>query len=170
MKMRLCCTLLLTMVPFTWAQDTPSGQSLPAGIAGSWKLTRMLPKKPAATSAACTPSAAFFNKHARGTRVEMSDNSIAWGPESAKNPELRVRSVDLGEFNTKYAQAGATANELGLRSQKVEVIEVSAHDTLPFDTIVVRDPSTLLFERCGLFMEAVHDSGFVTPPLPNQTR
>jgi hypothetical protein len=100
----------------------------------------------------------------------MSDNRIAWGPESAKNPELRVRSVDLGEFNTKYAQAGATANELGLRSQKVEVIEVSAHDTLPFDTIVVRDPSTLLFERCGLFMEAVHDSGFVTPPLPNQTR
>lgn len=170
MKMRLCCTLLLTMAPSAWAQNPPVGQGLPAGLAGSWKLTRMLPAKPLTASAACTPSTAFFNKHARGTRVEMSDNRIAWGPESAKDPDLRVRSVDLSEFNTKYAQAGATANALGLRSQQVEVIEVGAHDTLPFDTIVVRDPSTLLFERCGLFMEAVHDSGFVAPPLPNQGR
>jgi hypothetical protein len=169
MKMRLCCTLLLTMAPLAWAQN-PAGSSLPAGLAGSWKITRMLPRKPAAASAACTPSNAFFNKHARGTRVQMSDNSIAWGPESTKDPDLRVHSVDLSEFNTKYAQAGATADALGLRSQQVEVIEVGAHDSLPFDTIVVRDPSTLLFGRCGLFMEAVHDSGFVAPPLPNQTR
>ena len=170
MKMRLCCTLLLTVASLASAQNPPEGQRLPAGLAGSWKITRMLPKKPAPASAACTPSTAFFNKHARGTRVEMSDTSIVWGAESARNPDLRVRNVEISDFNAKYAQAGVTANALGLGGDQVEVIEVGAHDTLPFDTIVVRDPSTLLFEHCGLFMEAVHDSGFVAPPLPNQTR
>lgn len=169
MKMRLCSALVLTTLPFAWAQNPPSRQSLPAGLAGSWKLTRMIPSKPAPASAACAPSTAFFNKRARGTRVQISDNGIAWGPESAKNPQLRVRSIDLTDFNTNYAQAGATANALGLHSQPVEIIEVGAHDHLPFDSIVVRDPSTLLFGRCGVFMEAVHDSGFVAPPLPSQT-
>jgi hypothetical protein len=48
------------------------------------------------------------------------------------------------------------------------MIKLGAPGTLPFDTIVVLDPSTVYFERCGLFMQAVHDSGFVAPPLPNQ--
>jgi hypothetical protein len=33
---------------------------------------------------------------------------------------------------------------------------------------VILDPSILYFERCGIFMEAEHASGFVAPPLPNQ--
>jgi hypothetical protein len=170
MKMQFCCGLLLTCAALTCATLTMApvafAENLPAGLSGSWKLTRMLPKKPAPASAACTPSAAFYNKRARGTRVQMDDHKIAWGPESAKDPDLRIRSVGLSDFNAKYADAGVTANALGLRSQQLEVIDVGAHDTLPFDTIVVRDPSTLLFGRCGLFMEAVHDSGFVAPQLP----
>jgi hypothetical protein len=60
-------------------------------------------------------------------------------------------------------------DELSLdRGSKVEVITLSAPGTLPFDTVVLLDPSRLYFERCGIFMEAVHDSGFVAPPLPNQ--
>jgi hypothetical protein len=69
------------------------------------------------------------------------------------------------------SEAGATLHELNLdRGSKVEVIKLGAPGTLPFDTVVILDPSTLYFERCGIFMEAIHDSGFVAPPLPNQHR
>ena len=60
-------------------------------------------------------------------------------------------------------------HELDLdRGSKIEVIRLGSPGTLPFDTIIVLDPSTLYFERCGIFMEAVHDSGFVAPPLPGE--
>ena len=143
-------------------------QSLPAGIGGYWKLTKMHPKKPVATSA-CSANPAFFSKTARGSRVLMSDRSIVWGSTSATDPALRVSMIEPADFSAHNSEAGVTLHELALdRGSKIEVIKLGAPGALPFDTIVILDPSTLYFERCGIFMEAVHDSGFVAPPLPNQ--
>lgn len=153
---------LVAMAPAALAQ------SLPAGIGGYWKITKMHPKKPVATSA-CSANPAFFSKTARGSRVLMSDRSIVWGSTSATDPALRVSMIDPADFNAHHSEAGVTLHELALdRGSKIEVIKLGAPGTLPFDTIVILDPSTLYFERCGIFMEAVHDSGFVAPPLPNQ--
>lgn len=142
-------------------------QQLPAGIGGYWKITKMHPKKPV-TAPACDANPAFFSTMARGSRVLMSNRNVVWGAVSATDPAARIRSVEPADFTAHYSQAGATLNELELRSAKIEVIELGAPGSLPFDTIVVKDPSTIYFERCGIFMEAVHDSGFVAPPLPNQ--
>jgi hypothetical protein len=99
----------------------------------------------------------------------MSDRNIVWGAASATDPAARVSMMDPADFSAHHSQAGATLHDLGLdRSSKIEVIHLGAPGTLPFDTIVVKDPSSLYFERCGIFMEAVHDSGFVAPPLPGQ--
>lgn len=150
----------------------PAGlaQNLPAGISGYWKITKMHPKKPAATSS-CTVNPAFFSKTARGTRVLMSDRNVVWGSASASDPAPRVSMVDPADFSAHHAEAGVTLHELALdRGSKIEMIRLGASGTLPFDTIVVLDPSTVYFERCGIFMEAVHDSGFVAPPLPNDQR
>jgi hypothetical protein len=128
----------------------------------------MHPKKPVATSG-CTANRAFFSKMARGSRVLMSDRNIVWGGASATDPAARVSMVDPAEFSAHHSQAGATMHELDLdRGSKIEVIHLGSPGTLPFDTIIVLDPSTLYFERCGIFMEAVHDSGFVAPPLPGE--
>lgn len=154
----------------TWLAMTfaAPAQSLPAGVGGYWKITKMLPKKPVAT-ANCTPNTAFFSNMARGSRVLMSDRNIVWGGASATDPAARVTMVGASEFSAHHSEAGATLQELGLdRRSQVEVIHLGAPGTLPFDTIVVRDPSTVYFERCGIFMEAIHASGFVAPPLPNQ--
>ena len=153
---------LVAMAPAALAQ------SLPAGVGGYWKITKMHPKKPVATSA-CTANPAFFSKTARGSRVLMSDRSIVWGSTSATDPAPRVNMIDPADFSAHHSEAGVTLHELALdRGSKIEVIKLGAPGTLPFDTIVILDPSTLYFERCGIFMEAVHDSGFVAPPLPNQ--
>jgi hypothetical protein len=149
---------------------TALGQNLPAGVGGYWKITKMLPKKPVA-SPSCNANPAFFSKAARGTRVLMSDESIVWGSATAANPAPRVSMVDPADFNAQHSQAGATLHDLSLdRGAKVEVIKLGAPGSLPFDTIVILDPSTVYFERCGIFMEAVHASGFVAPRLPNQPR
>jgi len=153
---------LMAMAPAALAQN------LPAGVAGYWKITKMLPKKPVATSG-CTANPAFFSKMARGTRVLMSDRNIVWGTASATDPGARVTMVDPADFSAQHLQSGVTMHELELdRGSKVEVLHLASPGTLPFDTIVILDPSTVYFERCGIFMEAVHDSGFVAPPLPNR--
>lgn len=165
MKNRL--PLLKTLALFAVLGIAPAAlaQNLPAGVGGYWKITKMHPKKPVATSG-CTANPAFFSKMARGSRVLMSDRNIVWGGASATDPAARVSMVDPGEFSAQHSQAGATMHELSLdRGSKVEVIHLGSPGTLPFDTIIVLDPSTLYFERCGIFMEAVHDSGFVAPPL-----
>jgi hypothetical protein len=154
--------VLIAIVPAALAQN------LPAGISGYWKITKMYPKKPAATPA-CTANPAFFSKRARGTRVLMSDRNVVWGSASASDPAPRVSMVDPADFSAHHSEAGVTLHDLALdRGSKIEMIKLGAPGTLPFDTIVVLDPSTVYFERCGLFMQAVHDSGFVAPPLPNQ--
>jgi hypothetical protein len=153
---------LIAIVPAALAQN------LPAGISGYWKITKMHPKKPTATPA-CPANPAFFSKTARGTRVLMSDRKVVWGSASASEPAPRVSMVDPADFSAHHSEAGVTLHDLALdRGSKIEMIKLGAPGTLPFDTIVVLDPSTVYFERCGLFMQAVHDSGFVAPPLPNQ--
>ena len=154
-------TAMIAVAPITLAQN------LPAGVGGYWKITKMYPKKPIAAPG-CTANPAFFSKMARGSRVLMSDRNIVWGGASATDPGARVSMVDPGEFSAHHSESGVTMHELSLdRGSKVEVITLSAPGTLPFDTVVLLDPSRLYFERCGIFMEAVHDSGFVAPPLPN---
>jgi hypothetical protein len=145
-----------------------AAQSLPAGLGGYWKITKMIPKKPAA-GPGCTPNPAFFSKEARGSVVLISDRSIVWGAASATDPAPQVSMVPPEEFMASHAAAGATLADLQMDSgAKLQVIQLSAPGTLPFDTIVVKDPSSVYFERCGLFMEAIHSSGFVAPPLPNR--
>ena len=154
--------VLIAMAPAAPAQN------LPAGVGGYWKITKMHPKKPTATPG-CTANPAFFSKMARGSRVLMSDRNIVWGTASATDPGARVTMMDPADFSAHHSQAGVTMRELELdRGSKVEVLQLGAPGTLPFDTVVILDPSTVYFERCGIFMEAVHDSGFVAPPLPNQ--
>jgi hypothetical protein len=155
-------TAMIAIAPIALAQN------LPAGVGGYWKITKMYPKKPIAAPG-CTANPAFFSKMARGSRVLMSDRNIVWGGASATDPGARVSMVDPGEFSAHHSESGVTMHELSLdRGSKVEVLTLSAPGTLPFDTVVLLDPSRLYFERCGIFMEAVHDSGFVAPPLPNQ--
>ena len=154
-------TAMIAIAPIALAQN------LPAGVGGYWKITKMYPKKPIAAPG-CTANPAFFSKMARGSRVLMSDRNIVWGGASATDPGARVSMVDPGEFSARHSESGVTMHELSLdRGSKVEVITLSAPGTLPFVTVVLLDPSRLYFERCGIFMEAVHDSGFVAPPLPN---
>ena len=170
--MRVTLPLLNTLGAFALIAIVPAGlaQNLPAGISGHWRITKMHPKKPAATPG-CAANPSFFSKGARGTRVLMTDQNIVWGAATAANPAPRVSMVDPADFSAHHAQAGATLHELALdRGSKIEMIKLGAPGTLPFDTIVVLDPSTVYFERCGIFMEAVHDSGFVAPPLPNGQR
>ena len=168
--MKKTMPLLMTFGAAVLIAMTPAAlaQNLPAGIGGYWKITKMYPKKPVA-SPGCTANPAFFSKVSRGTRILMSDRNIVWGAVSATDPQARVTMVDPADFSAHHSQAGVTLHELDLdRGSKVEVLHLGAPGALPFDTVVILDPSTVYFERCGIFMEAVHDSGFVAPPLPNQ--
>lgn len=168
MKSRTATLTMLGIAVWIVLSPRATGQNLPAGIGGYWKITGMIPKKSVAT-ASCSTNPAFFNKKARGSRVLMSDRNIVWGGTSATDPAAQVSMVDPTEFSAHHSQAGATLHDLEMdHGSKIEVIHLGSPGNLPFETIIVKDPSTLYFERCGIFMEAIHDSGFVAPPLPNQ--
>lgn len=168
MKKTMSILKMLGAVALMAITPAALAQSLPAGVGGYWKITKMHPKKPTATPG-CNANPAFFSKKAQGTRVLMSDRNIVWSAASATDPGAQVSTVDPADFSAHHSEAGATLHELHLDSgSKVEVIKLGAPGTLPFDTVVILDPSTVYFERCGIFMEAIHDSGFVAPPLPNQ--
>ena len=54
-------------------------QSLPVGVSGYWKITKMYPKKSVATPT-CAANPAFFNKNAKGSRVLLSDRITSADP------------------------------------------------------------------------------------------
>ena len=154
----------ITMMAF------PAGalaQSLPAGIEGTWRITRQLPKKQSALTGPCDGAPVRIDRSLKGNKVKLGDKEMVWGDSTAQNPAPAVHTLNAADFMQQYMRGGITLQQLGLSSAgKIEVIQLGAPGTLPFDAIVVKDPSTIYFTRCGLFTEAVHAGGFVAPPLP----
>lgn len=159
----ICATVMVAIAPAALAQ------SFPAGVQGTWKITRQLHLKKASRGAATDPCPGRplgLDPAAKGSRVVLGDRVASWGSTSAQDPDPRVTSMEPADFAGQYLHGGKI-EALGLSpSAKVEVIRLNAPGTLPFDTIVVKGPSTLLFEQCGLFTEAIHAGGFVAPALP----
>ena len=142
-------------------------ESLPAGVEGTWRFTHQLPKKGDALTASCVPGPVRPDHSLIGSKVQVSDRQIVWNGATTQNPQPAVHAMTPSEFMQQYMHGGVTLKELGLAgAQKIEVIQFGAAGALPFDAIVVRDPSTIYFARCGLFTEAVHAGGFVAPRLP----
>lgn len=142
-------------------------QSLPAGVEGTWRITGQQPKKDRALTGTCASGPVHVDRSLKGTKVQLSNQQIDWGNYTAQNPAPAVHTLDTADFMQQYLRGGVTMQQLGLAgAAKVEVIQLGAPGTLPFDAIVVKDPSTIYFTRCGLFTEAVHAGGFVAPRLP----
>jgi hypothetical protein len=141
-------------------------QSLPAGVEGTWRITRQLPKK-GVILASCAGGPVRGDQTLKGTNVELGKNKIVWAGATVQNPAPTVHTLTPADFMQQYMQGGVTLKDLGLAgTQKIEVIQFGAAGALPFDAVVVRDPSTIYFARCGQFTEAVHAGGFIAPPLP----
>ena len=139
-------------------------QSLPAGVEGNWRITRQRPSKQGRLTGPCAGGTVAPDKSVIGSHVQIKDRTVVWGNYAAENPSPKVSMVDTAEFTRQYLRGGVKLKDLGFASgAKVEVIRLGAPGTLPFDTIVIKDPSTIYFEQCGLFSEAVHDGGFVAP-------
>lgn len=164
MKSVLRCILMLVPSAALLAQ------SFPAGTEGNWKIKEQYPKKTIVKATTCDANPAFFSKDARGTIVTIRDGKLVWERHSNDDPQPKQRTMNIEEFNTTYGQAGVSAITLGLPERGIQLMELGNRGDLPFDTIVVKDPSTLYFGRCGLFMKGVHSGGFVAPPLPSQDR
>jgi hypothetical protein len=155
----MCATAVVTIYASAIAQ------SLPAGLAGYWRVV----KQQGHAAGDCTGAPAEISKAAmRNSKVLLSDRAVVWGDRTAESPAYSVNLLDEADFMRQYGQSGVTSTALGLASgSKIEVIHLGQQGTLPFDTVVVKDPSTVYFiERCGVFLRAVHDSGFIAPPLP----
>jgi hypothetical protein len=143
-------------------------ESLPAGVEGTWRITHQLPKKADALAGTCAAGPVRPDHSLIGKKVQVSDRQIVWNGTTAQNPQPAVHAMTPADFMQQYMRGGLTLKELGLAgAQKIEVIQFGAPGSLPFDAIVVRDPSTIYFTRCGLFTEAVHAGGFVAPRLPD---
>ncbi len=159
--------LLLATVVGTFSAALLAEQ-LPAGLDGYWRITRQWPRKDGSLSTPCEAGPVRRDSSVIRTRVLLTEHEMSWGAATAHDPATRVRNLSPAEFAGRYLRGGVTLKDLGLNTSKITVIELGAPGSLPFDAIVVKDPSTVYFTRCGLFSEAVHDSGFVAPPLPDR--
>jgi hypothetical protein len=160
LKVLACATVAMACTAGAMAE------SLPAGVEGTWRITRQLPKK-GVISTACPGAPVRGDQALKGTKVELGESRVVWAGATVENPSPSVHEVDAADFMQQYMHGGVTLKDLGLAgTQRIEVIRFGAGGTLPFDAVVVRDPSTIYFVRCGQFTEAVHAGGFVAPPLP----
>ncbi len=163
---------LIALLIGVFAVSAPvHAQSFPAGVQGTWKITKMLkPKQGVGMS--CANGAAYIspiNQDAILQKyVTLDDRTATLEGAATQNESPQSSTMDLSEFAARFLAPGVSTKFLHLQSSKIQLINLGTPASFPFSTIIVQSPSTLIFEGCGFFYEATHNTGFKAPKLPDQ--
>ena len=144
-------------------------QSFPAGVQGTWKITKLLVPEHG-RGGACSEGTASVSALNRDQIVHkyviLRDGTAMLEGHQPQAVATSLQSMDAPAFAAHYLLPAASAKELHLAPGKVQVIDLGAPRSFPFSTLIVQSPSTLIFGACGYFYQAIHDNGFQAPKLP----
>ncbi len=139
----------------------------PAGVQGTWKVVRKLDVP--GSAAQCGGALPNLPK---GAKVTIGDHTLMLEGRGMDDAQPTVTTLTAAQFTQKYLGGSEAAfKHLGLRGSSIEVITPTSGaegtEFTVFDTVIVKDPSTLLLGRCGRYFEATHAGGFQAPRLPD---
>ena len=132
--------------------EIATAQQFPKNVQGSWRWRRTLEVRDGSWAGSCIGPAATL-----AAPIKIGERSILWGGQFMSEAHPELKNVSSRRFARKHLAMGvADLKYLGIRSSTFETISVG--DSLfpserPVDLLLIKDPDTLIFEKCGGFYE-----------------
>ncbi len=150
--------LLLTIFG---AAGIAQAQAMPASIAGTWRIVKILPTHNPQCWDADRASTLV------GSTLKYRQGSMTWQGGQVDIPEALSRELSKRKFQDEYKVDLA---ELGIHTEPVTEIDLQHEDAditgatteVPGDTIVLAGPGRIVVSSCGVFYEALRVSRAVT--------
>jgi hypothetical protein len=135
---------------------TLGAEPLPSQLAGTWKITRILP----------THNVSCWNSEQAqtllGTTLSYSNHSVKWRDGEVAVEEISVHTTTEAEFRKESSlDEGTNFSQLGIRSARVMEVDLQHEDAdvtggtteIPGDTILIAGPNRIIavftLRRCG---------------------
>jgi hypothetical protein len=146
-----CGAVMLTAVSLP-------AETLPSQLAGSWRITRILP----------THNTACWNDEQAqplvGSTLSYSRDAMQWRGGTVPVQGVVVRQVTEKEFRNENSgsSGGVDFLQLGIRTRQVMEVDLQHEDAditgatteVPGDSILVAGPNRIIVSACGVFFEA----------------
>lgn len=130
------------------------GQAMPASIAGTWKIVKVLPTK----NVGCWDMARA--KGLVGSTLRYAPHKMTWQGGDAAISEALTRTLSDRKFHDEYkfelADLGIKAGqvvELDLQHEDADV--TGATTEVPGDTVLLAGPRRIVVSACGVYYSAV---------------
>ena len=145
---------------------------LPGTLAGSWRITRILPT----TNVACW--AAEQARALIGSTLVYRESAMRWRDGAVPLQDIYTRNISASEFQKENSgnSAPATFAQLGIRAPRVMEINLQHEDMditgatteVPGDSVLMAGPNRIVVSACGVYFEATRNPGMVRASLPSR--
>ena len=144
------------------AAATTSAESLPSGLAGSWRITRVLPT----TNQTC-----WNAEQARtlvGSALVYHTSAMRWKEGEVPLQEITTRNVSATQFRKETGgDKGASFAQIGIHSPQVLEVDFQHEDMditgatteVPGDSVLLASPNRIVVSACGVYFEATRAAG-----------
>ncbi len=101
------------------------------------------------------------------TQIEYSDKIFRWNRVVTNNPISKTRTVTADQFSTENSSPSSNGSQvsfqqLGIVAKQAEEISIQhepakiteAMNEIPGDSVLVKDPNTIIFSVCNIYFEA----------------
>ena len=133
-------------------------QSLPSQLAGSWKITRVLPTH----NSACWD--ATQAQPLLGSTLYYSSTAMRWRGGEVPLQGITMRMLSGAQFKKENAGDSGAADfvQLGIHSGSVLEVDMQHEDAditgatteVPGDSVLIAGPNRIVVSACGVFFEA----------------
>jgi hypothetical protein len=156
---------LLLGVAMGFGAMTAQAQSLPSQLAGSWKITRLLPTH----NTACWD--ATQAQPLLGSTLYYGATAMRWRGGEVPLHGITMRMLTGAQFKKENSgdSGGADFTQLGIHSGSVLEVDMQHEDAditgatteVPGDSVLIAGPNRIVVSACGVFFEA-HRAGVTT--------
>ena len=149
---------LLLSVAVGMVGMTTSAQSLPSQLAGSWKITRVLPthNTPCWDATQAQPML--------GSSLYYGASAMRWRGGEVPLQGITMRMVSGAEFKKENSGDNGAADftQLGIHSGSVLEVDMQHEDAditgatteVPGDSVLIAGQNRIIVSACGVFFEA----------------
>ena len=137
------------------------GQAIPKDIWGKWKIVREIPTRTISCWGESDASKII------GTQIEYSEKIFRWNDATVNNPTAEDKIVTADQFRDENSSPSSNGSQVDFRQLGIaakQAREISIHHDpakisgatveIPGDSVLVKNPHTLVFSVCNIYFEA----------------
>ena len=140
--------------------------SLPRSLAGTWRITRILPT---------TNSSCWNRQQAKlllGTTITYRSDLLRWHGGQIAVTDVSLRDLTDEEFRQENTGPNSPANfaQLGIHAHSVTEVDMQHEDSdvlpastaVPGDSVLLAAPNRIVVSACGIYFEATRAASSTT--------